>query len=184
MTNKEYQKEWYQKNKERIKEERKQYYIDNKDNIIEYRKNNSEKIKESNKDYINKNKDIINEKRRNKHKEKINSNNLYRIKHNLRSMFSRIFKTKNFHKVSKSELILGCSFETFKTYIESKFEPWMNWDNYGLYNGELNHGWDIDHIIPICNAITVDEIIKLNHYTNLQPLCSHYNRYIKKDNLI
>ncbi len=184
MTNKEYKKEWYEKNKERIKEERKQYYIENKDKVIEYRKTNSDKIKETNKEYINKNKEIVNEKRRTKHKEKINSDNLYRIKHNLRGMYSRIFKSKNFHKVSKSEFILGCSFETFKLYIESKFEPWMNWENYGLYNGTLNHGWDIDHIIPIATAITIDDIIRLNHFSNLQPLCSQTNRYIKKDNLI
>ena len=44
------------------------------------------------------------------------------------------------------------------------------WENYGLYNGELNYGWDIDHIIPISTAKTEEEIIKLNHYTNLQPL--------------
>lgn len=65
--------------------------------------------------------------------------------------------------------------------MESKFEPWMNWNNYGLYNGELNYGWDIDHIVPISSANTEEEIIKLNHYTNLQPLCSKTNRYIKKD---
>ena len=60
----------------------------------------------------------------------------------------------------------------------------MSWDNYGLYNGDLNHGWDIDHITPISSGISEDEILKLNHYSNLQPLCSKTNRYIKKDNLI
>ena len=57
----------------------------------------------------------------------------------------------------------------------------MNWDNYGLYNGELNYGWDIDHIIPHSLGKTENEILKLNHYTNLQPLSSHTNRDIKKD---
>ena len=60
----------------------------------------------------------------------------------------------------------------------------MTWDNYGLYNGELNCGWDIDHIIPLSSVNTEDDIIKLNHYTNLQPLCSYTNRVIKKDNII
>ena len=59
----------------------------------------------------------------------------------------------------------------------------MNWDNRGLYNGEFNCGWDIDHIIPISLATTEEELIKLCHYTNLQPLCSKVNRDIKKNNL-
>lgn len=59
----------------------------------------------------------------------------------------------------------------------------MTWDNHGLYNGELNFGWDIDHIIPISSAKTEDEVINLNHYTNLQPLCGKINRDIKKDKL-
>ena len=57
----------------------------------------------------------------------------------------------------------------------------MTWKNKGLYNGKLNCGWDIDHIIPLSTAITEDDLIKLNHYTNLQPLCSKINRDIKKD---
>lgn len=82
---------------------------------------------------------------------------------------------------NKSIDILGCSFEDLRVYLESKFEPWMTWDNRGLYNGELNYGWDIDHIIPISSAKSEYELIKLNHYTNLQPLCSKTNRDIKKD---
>ena len=62
----------------------------------------------------------------------------------------------------------------------------MNWDNYGnpkdgIY--ELSKTWDIDHMIPISSAKTEEELIKLNHYTNLQPLCSYVNRFIKKDSM-
>ena len=57
----------------------------------------------------------------------------------------------------------------------------MSWNNKGLYNGEFNFGWDIDHIIPLSSGKTEEDIIKLNHYTNLQPLCSRINRDIKKD---
>ena len=78
---------------------------------------------------------------------------------------------------------LGCSFEEFKIYLELKFEDWMTWENYGKYNGELNYGWDIDHIIPLSKAITENEIYNLSHYKNLQPLCSRTNRDIKKDKI-
>jgi len=48
---------------------------------------------------------------------------------------------------------------------------------------EPNSGWDIDHIIPISSAESEDDIIKLNHYTNLQPLCSYINRVVKRDKI-
>ena len=57
----------------------------------------------------------------------------------------------------------------------------MNWDNYGLYNGELNYGWDIDHIIPTSLAEDEETLIRLWYYSNLQPLCSYYNRHIKRN---
>lgn len=94
-------------------------------------------------------------------------------------MIKKFLKSK---KLSTSE-ILGCSFEYFKSYIESRFEPWMTWDNRGLFNGERNYGWDIDHIIPLSSAKNEDDIIKLNNYTNLQPLCSYLNRYVKRDKI-
>lgn len=85
---------------------------------------------------------------------------------------------KNF----KTNKILDCSFDEFKKYLESKFEPWMNWNNYGNWNDSLNGkeiAWDIDHIIPISSALNKEELINLNHYTNPQPLCSHTNKHIK-----
>lgn len=78
---------------------------------------------------------------------------------------------------------MGCNHIDLKKHLESKFENWMTWDNHGKWNGELNYGWDIDHIIPLSSAKTEEDIYKLNHYTNLQPLCSQINRYIKKDTL-
>ena len=77
------------------------------------------------------------------------------------------------------QFIQSVLFEEFKIYLESKFEDWMNWNNYGYFNGELNYGWDIDHINPLNSAQIEEEIIRLNHYTNLQPLCSYTNRHIK-----
>jgi hypothetical protein len=40
-----------------------------------------------------------------------------------------------------------------------------------------NHGlWEIDHIKPLALAHTYDEVVLLNHYTNLQPLWKEENR--------
>jgi hypothetical protein len=92
------------------------------------------------------------------------------------------FIRKGFSKKSKTFEILGCTFEEFKIHIEKQFKPWMNWENRGKYNGKINFGWDLDHIIPIYKAKTEEEIFHLNHYTNFQPLCSKINRDIKNNN--
>jgi hypothetical protein len=111
------------------------------------------------------------------------TDDIFRLSKNIRTLISNTFKIKLYTKKSKTHKILGCSYDEFKIYLESKFEDWMTWENRGLYNGELNYGWDIDHIIPISSAKTEEDIIKLNHYTNFQPLCSYTNRHIKRNNL-
>jgi len=82
---------------------------------------------------------------------------------------------------------LGLSFEEFESYIESLFEPWMNWDNYGNINrripDEFNMTWHLDHILPTSIAENEWEVELLNHYTNFAPLCSRVNSYIKRDKL-
>ena len=114
---------------------------------------------------------------------RLKKDSLFKIKKNIRTSITNNFRNGGYNKKSKTSQILGCSFEEFKLYLESKFETWMNWDNYGLYNNEANHGWDIDHIIPMSSTKTEDDVIKLNHYSNFQPLCSYINRNIKRDKI-
>ena len=174
-------KEHASKNKDLISENKKEYYLSNKEKIQDRKKisyiNNREKNIDISRKYRQENKESIN-----KHvKNRLKNDPLFKLKCNLRKRNGRIFKSIGIKKNTKTEQILGCSFVEFKIYLESKFEYWMSYDNHGRYNGEFNYGWDIDHIIPLSTAITEDDLIKLNHYTNLQPLCSKINRDIKKD---
>ena len=182
---KEYRKEYYvKKNVDKIKNPYKKYNENNVNKRKEYYDNNVEKLKNKRKEYYKNNKEktlLTNNAYRNKRKQ---SDPLFKLSVSLRSMISTTIKKNGYKKLSKTELILGCSFEHLKQYFESQFEHWMSWDNYGLYNGELNYGWDIDHIVPLSSALNENELLKLNHYTNLKPLCSYNNRYIKKDKLI
>lgn len=155
-----------EKNRERLRKE-----------SLKYIKNNKEKHINRSKKYNLYNKNKINDRI----KLRLKNNPLFKLKLNIRGLINLSLKRKKFIKSKHTEEILGCTFENFKLYLESKFEPWMNWQNRGLYNGELNYGWDIDHIIPLDSAITEEDIIKLNHYTNLQPLCSKINRDIKRN---
>lgn len=177
-TVKERVKDWKEENKEVLKEKNKKYREENKDNLKKWREENKEKIREQRKKYREQNRDKINQYENKKRKE----DPLYWLRSNIRSSISTMLNRKGYTKNSKTIEILGCSFEEFFLYLESKFEPWMTWDNRGLYNGTSNYGWDIDHIIPISSGLTEEDIIRLNHYTNLQPLCSYYNRDIKKNN--
>jgi len=115
-------------------------------------------------------------------KNRLKNDPLFKLTCNIRTLIRISFKN-GFTKRSRTEKIIGCSYSELKKHFEDKFEAWMTWDNYGKYNGELNYGWDIDHIIPVCTATNEEELVKLNHYTNLQPLCGYTNRYIKRDKL-
>ena len=124
-------------------------------------------------------------KRKNLDKEltRFKTNMCIRILEKLKYYFAKPTPSNN-PTLSKYEILLGCSFKEGKKYIEDKWEPWMNWDNHGIYIvGEYNVGWDVDHIIPTSSAKSKEELIKLFHYTNLQPLCSNINRNVKRDKI-
>jgi hypothetical protein len=164
-------KKYYLKNKEFINNKNNKYYLENTD-----------KVKKIQKDYRDNNKEILSIKSleySKKYYSKKKSDPLFKLKGNCRSMIGNALRFNGYVKNSKTEEILGCTFEDFKLYLESKFEDWMTWENHGRFNSELNYGWDIDHIIPLDSAETVEDIIRLNHFTNLQPLCSYTNRHLK-----
>ncbi len=159
------------------------YYSLNKDNILLNRKEHYKNNKESKLEYQREYQKNNREKRNSYLVERRQNDPLFKLITNIRNLIYNSFYYNGYSKNSKTEELLGCSFIDLKEYLESKFEPWMTWENRGLYNGELNYGWDIDHIVPLSSVNSEEDIIKLNNYTNLQPLCSKINRDIKKDNL-
>lgn len=180
------------------KEKTKKFRENNPDYIKNYKNLNKDKFKsyskkyrENNKDLVykrklksyEKNKDHYSKKSREYKQKRFDTDPIYKIYIGISSLIRNSFNRNGYSKSSKTSQILGCDYEYFKTYLESKFEFWMNWDNRGKYNGEYNYGWDIDHIIPISSAKSEEDIIILNHYTNLQPLCSKINRDIKVNKL-
>lgn len=170
-----------EKNLEKSRLKSRMYYQKNRERLIEnvrnYAMNNAEKIKETHQKYYQNNK--ANWTKYNQERAAIDP--VFKTKMHIRKV---IVKALNGQSKSKNtESIIGCSYVEFVKHIESQFEPWMNWPNKGLYNGQLNHGWDIDHIIPLSTAKSVDEILELNHHSNLRPLCSYVNRNIKRNKI-
>ncbi len=148
-----------------------------------YRLNNRETILNQGRERYHNDADRINKITIEARKRRRNTDGFYKFTIKIRNLIKRSIKNKDYKKTSRTHEILGCSYEEFKTHIENQFLSWMNWDNYGLYNGELNFGWDLDHIIPVSSALNEENTVTLNHYTNFQPLCSHINRNIKRDEL-
>jgi hypothetical protein len=140
------------------KKQSKNYYNSNKDKKRIYVINNFEKIKEYNKNY--KLTYDIDEYQKKYRKFRYNTDSLFKIKITVRNTINRFIDDKNI----KTNEILSCDWETLKNHIESQFTEDMTWDNHGL------KGWHLDHIIPLSSAKTEEDVYRLNHYTNFQPL--------------
>jgi hypothetical protein len=103
---------------------------------------------------------------------------LYKLTWNIRASISQSFSRSCNGKYKKSkptEKILGCTMDFFKEYISSQFKNGMSYDKIN----EIH----LDHIIPISSAKSEEEIIRLNHYTNFQPLWAEDN-FKKGDKII
>ena len=65
-------------------------------------------------------------------------------------------------KLQTTEQILGCDYDHLKVHIEGLFKSGMTWQNMGE--------WHIDHKRPLASAKNEADVLKLNHFTNLQPM--------------
>ena len=151
-----------------------------------------EKIKIYNKKYCQEHKEETNNYQRvwkKNNRTKINARKkvrretepLYKFTERVRSLINSSISKNGYKKNSKTAQILGCTFKEFQIHIQKQFESWMNWDNHGVYKIEGNKVWHLDHIKPTAlGKISEEETLKLNHYTNFQPLEALNN--IRKSN--
>lgn len=159
--------EYYERTKDHIKQHWKEWYSENKekhcDKVKKWREDNIERYK------LTRNKQVAERKRK---------DSLFKFSSNIRTFIHSSFirNNKKFKKTLTCDSILGCSLNEFKTYILNKCPEGTTLKNFGRC------GYHIDHIIPISTATCEEDVIKLCHYTNLQPLW--YIDNIKKRNNI
>ena len=171
-------KEYYEKNKDIILESAKKKDIQNKkkrqNNNKQYRENNLDSEKRRWKEYYEKNKkELINKSVINS-LEKRKKYPIERLKHNVRNRVRDYIKSNGIRKTNTTFEIVGCSPLKLKIHLEQKFTEGMSWNNQGK--------WHIDHKIPLSSSNTEEELYKLCHFTNLQPMWASEN--IKKGSKI
>lgn len=161
-------KEYKQANKDVIKEYNKEYYQNNKETIKKYKKeyyqSNKEAFKERNKEYYQSNKKAFNKW----YKNRIEVDPLFKVKENVRKLIYNSLKAKNYTKKSRTHKLLGASYKTVMNHL---IQTAIN--NYGFY--DENEDYHIDHIVPCASATNEEEMLKLQHYTNLQFLKAEDN---------
>ena len=139
-------------------EEKKEYYKNNREKVLEkrkeYRKNNKEKILKYQLEYERK---------------RCQNDPAYKMIKNYRQRTREAYHKASAIKTQGTMELLGCSGEQLKEHLEKQFQPGMTHDNYGE--------WHIDHIKPIVSFDLSDpeQEQECFHYTNLQPLWAWEN---------
>ena len=100
---------------------------------------------------------------------------VFKLRKQIRNEVRESFKRRGHRKSERTERIVGCSLAKLYEHLCMAYAV-----RYGKeYDGkELVH---IDHIIPLSNAKTEEDVIKLCHWDNLQLLTAEDN-LLKNDN--
>lgn len=165
------QKLYYMENKERIKAKNLAYVQANrmrvKENARRWYSKNSARVAETSKAWREKNAEKYREASNKREKERRASDPIFAIKKWARYTVAHALRRSGYAKESPAFHVVGCSATRLRQHIERQFLKGMNWEN--------RDQWHIDHIIPLSTAKTEEDVIRLNHYTNLRPLWAKDN---------
>lgn len=150
----------------------KKYYYKHQDEVLAARLKNRNKIRP-----------IRNVYRNNRRKNDASFKLQHRISVAVRSMLRVNGGSKGGLSILK---FLPYSMQELKEHLEKQFEPWMTWNNYGIYNirtwndNDTNTWrWNIDHIIPQSklpySSMKEDNFIECWILDNLRPLSAKHN---------
>lgn len=174
---KEYRKNYYMNNKEKILEVQREYYSLNKDKInkrcADYYNKNTEKTRKKINEYYQKHKKEIFQKQL----KKINGDPCLKLKSRISIMVCKYIKKAGSKKDFPTWSKLPYTPQQLKEYLEKQFDDKMNWENYGKY-------WTLDHIIPqsklLYDSMDHPNFLKCWKLENLRPMKAEDN--IRKSN--
>lgn len=191
QSSKEYQREYYRKNKDRIIARQKQYNENKREERLQYAQSYYENNKESVLDRQKKHQSQNRVEETKYHNDYVKRRSMvdpaFKLRNNISSTVYAALKSNGASKHGKSILeYLPYSFQELKVHLESQFEPWMTWDNWGVHssakydnNDPSTWTWNIDHIIPQSKlpyiSMEDENFKKCWALENLRPMLSKAN---------
>ena len=161
----------YLENREAHLQKARAHYFQNKEYYSlrskAYNKENRPELAEKSKIYREKNKESLASAARERLRDRRSKDRFFVFRKRIGTMIGDSLRRRGYTKRSRSHEILGCDWATFAAHIERQFLPGMSWEN--------RSEWHIDHIVPMATAQTEEDVIRLNHHTNLRPIWAKDN---------
>lgn len=139
-----YVRYYYKSNKDKIDDRNKTYYKQHKQEVNEYQKEWRQQNKEYKANY---------DKEYSKKRCKIDPE--YKLRKRISNSVFTAIQRNGARKRGSILKFLQYSIGVLKEHLEKQFEPWMTWNNYGIYrvdiwddNDPTTWTWQLDHIIP------------------------------------
>ena len=102
------------------------------------------------------------------------------LKHRVSCNVRHALVTAGYSKRGKKTFdYLPYTAQQLREHLESLWEPWMNWDNYGGHMNDKRRTWHIDHVVPQCQyrfkSLEDPDFLECWKLSNLRPMEKHAN---------
>ncbi len=166
---KEYNAVYHQEKKEKCNERSRTYYRTHCEELkayaVVYRGEHKEDLKQYRKNIRARAQSVANARRK--------TDVCFRLRMNVSRSIAQALRKRASRKCGSCLQRLPFSVQELKAYLEKQFEPWMTWENYGVFE-ENCLKWHIDHIIPHAafhyTTMDCEEFRKCWSLANLRPL--------------
>ena len=131
-------------------EQNRQYQLEHREEKLAYLR-----------EYHRKNKDRVREQSRAQRKKRLATDPIYKTKRQAQLSIWKAFNGNGYISMDKIKYWVGCSADELTAHLKRTWEE----EYHVKWNGQP---YNVDHIIPLVTARTVEDVRRLNHYTNLR----------------